>query len=121
VPDRSFYQQINRRLRDDILAQMRTARRPLTTTQLRENAASLPVRPGARTQLAPPQEQVYRALCQLRAQGKVRQHPTPGRDVAWVIVRGEDDDEIARLEAALLFSPSGIRQQVPSPSRRWSP
>jgi hypothetical protein len=115
VPDRSFYQQINRQLRDDIVAQLRTARRPMTTTQLREKAPRLPLRRGGPTVLAPPQEQIYRALCQLRSQGMVRQHPTPGRDAAWVVVPGEADDEIARLEAALLSSPSIARL---APSRR---
>lgn len=115
MPDRSFYQQINRQLRDDIVAQLRTARRPMTTTQLREKAPRLPLRRGGPTVLAPPQEQIYRALCQLRSQGMVRQHPTPGRDAAWVIVPGEADDEIARLEAALLSSPSISRL---APSRR---
>ena len=129
MPDRNFYQHINRQLRDDILAQLRTARRPMTTTQLREKAPRLPLRSGGQTLLAPPQEQVYRALCQLRSRGTVRQHPTPGRDAAWVIVPGEADDEIARLEAALLFNPNNARhpaapdcgRQVAAPSRRRLP
>ncbi|GBE68263.1 hypothetical protein MFM001_47250 [Mycobacterium sp. MFM001] len=115
MPDRSFRERVNETLRDDILAQLRTARRPMSTSELRAHAPHLPLRPGGGPLLAPLQEQVYRALCVLRRQGKVAQHQSRGRIVTWVATHDADeDDEIADLEAA-------FHQQLLAPSDPVSP
>lgn len=57
-------------LRDDIMAQLRVAGRPVTTTELRTNAPKVPTR-GAIHLLAPLQEQIYRVLRALVHDGLV--------------------------------------------------
>ena len=106
MPDRRFHERINELLRDDILAQLRTARRPMSTTELREKAPTQPFRPNSTRRFPPLQEQVYRALCRLRSEGKVDQHCARGRIVTWVAVAGDADDEIADLEASFQASPT---------------
>ncbi|GAB4897879.1 hypothetical protein MAHJHV34_49750 [Mycobacterium avium subsp. hominissuis] len=115
MPDLSFRERVNETLRDDILAQLRTARRPMSTSELRAHAPRLPLRPGGGPLLAPLQEQVYRALCVLRRHGKVAQHQSRGRIVTWVATHdGDDDEEIADLEAA-------FRGRLPAPGDPVSP
>jgi len=54
VPDhRKYCQQVGQRLRDDLLAQLRTARRPMSTTELRDNALAQPIRAGGAVTVAP--------------------------------------------------------------------
>jgi hypothetical protein len=106
VPDRRFHERINEVLRDDILAQLRTARRPMSTTELREKAPTQLFGPNGTRRFPPLQEQVYRALCRLRSEGKVDQHCARGRIVTWVAVAGDADDEIADLEASFQASPT---------------
>jgi hypothetical protein len=107
VPDRRKHRnQVGQRLRDDLLAQLRTARRPMSTSELRDNAPTYPLWAGSAVTVAPLQEQVYRALCVLRVHGKVEQHRSQGRTVRWMAVTDTDADaEIADLEAALQCSP----------------
>lgn len=115
MPDRSFRERVNETLRDDILAQLRTARRPMSTSELRAHAPHLPLRPGGGPLLAPLQEQVYRALCVMSRHGKVAQHQSRGRTVTWLATHdGDDDEEIADLEAA-------FHQQLPAPGDRVGP
>src|SRR5258705_2337186 len=107
VPDhRKYCNQVGQRLRDDLLAQLRTTRRPMSTSELRDKAPTHPLRAGSAVTVAPLQEQVYRALCVLRVHGKVEQHRSQGRTVSWVAAADTDaDDEIADLEAAFQASP----------------
>jgi hypothetical protein len=120
VPDhRTYCHQVGERLRDDLLAQLRTARRPMSTTELRDNAPTQPIRAGSAVIVAPLQEQVYRALCVLRVHGKVEQHRSQGRIVTWVAVADTDaDDEIADLEAAFQASPVPGGGQPPADPQR---
>ena len=99
MPDhRKYCHQVGQRLRDDLLAQLRTARRPMSTTELRDNAPTQPIRAGSAVTVAPLQEQVHRALCVPRAHGK--------------------DDEIADLEAAFQASPVPSGGQPPADPQR---
>jgi hypothetical protein len=120
VPDhRKYCHQVGQRLRDDLLAQLRTARRPMSTTELRDNAPTQPIRAGSAVTVDPLQEQVYRALCVLRAHGKVEQHRSQGRIVTWVAVADTDaDDEVADLEAAFHASPVPGGGQPPADAQR---
>ena len=89
-------------LRDDILAQLRIAQRPLRTTEVRERAPRIPI-PGIAYPMAPIREQVYAVLRSLEREGLVtRTGSGDGRTVTWSATRGAADDEIADLEAALL-------------------
>ena len=120
MPDhRKYCHQVGQRLRDDLLAQLRTARRPMSTSELRDKAPTQPLRAGSAVTVAPLQEQVYRALCVLRVHGKVEQHRSQGRTVSWVAAADTDaDDEIADLEAAFQASPvPGGGQSAADPQR----
>lgn len=119
MPDhRTHCHQVGQRLRDDLLAQLRTTRRPMSTSELREKAATHPLRAGSAVTVAPLQEQVYRALCVLRAHGKVEQHRSQGRIVTWVALADtEADDEIADLEAAFQAGPATGRKPPADPQR----
>jgi hypothetical protein len=101
VPNRKFEQHLNTMLRDDILAQLRAAGRPVSTSELRINAPAQPLQPGGPAEYPPLQERVYRALLKLQAAGKIIKHPPTGRTVTWSAARGVDDEEIERLEDAL--------------------
>jgi hypothetical protein len=90
-------------LRDDIMAQLRAAGRPMTTTELRKNAPTVPTR-GATRLLAPLQEQIYRVLRGLVHDGLVTRTARGGRTVTWTTTPGQADHEIAALEAALSIS-----------------
>ena len=115
---RKHCNQVGQRLRDDLLAQLRTTRRPMSTSELRDKAPTHPLRAGSAVTVAPLQEQVYRALCVLRAHGKVEQHRSQGRTVTWVAVADTDaDDEIADLEAAFQASPAPGRKPPADPQR----
>jgi hypothetical protein len=100
VPDHRFRDRVNQMLRDDILAQLRTARRPMSTSELCAYAPALPPRPGASVRLRPPHEHVYRALRRLCAEGAVTRHNASGRAVSWVATNDICDREIAELESA---------------------
>ncbi|MCX2931686.1 hypothetical protein ORI20_15500 [Mycobacterium sp. CVI_P3] len=103
---RKYSNQVGQRLRDDLLAQLRMTRRPMSTSELRDKAPGRPLCAGSAVTVAPLQEQVYRALCVLRVHGKVEQHRSEGRIVSWVAVADTDTDaEIAELEAAFQGSP----------------
>ena len=91
-------------LRDDLLAQLRSALRPLSTTHLLANAPDVPVR-GARQRFAPLREQIYRALCALERGGLVTRVDSEGRSQHWKASPTDADHEIAALEAAF-SSPS---------------
>lgn len=106
MPDHLSPSQI---LRDDIMAQLRTAGRPMTATELRKNAPRVPTM-GATRLLAPLQEQVYRVLRGLAHDGLVTRTSLGRRNVTWTTTRGEADHEIAALEAALSI---GIDRQRP--------
>jgi hypothetical protein len=112
VPDhRKHFNQVGQRLRDDLLAQLRTTRRPMSTSELRDKAPTYPLRAGSAVTVAPLQEQVYRALCVLRVHGKVKQHRSQGRTVSWIAVTDTDADaEIADLEATFQASPAPGRK-----------
>ena len=119
MPDhRTHCHQVRQRLRDDLLAQLRTTRRPMSTSELREKAATHPLRAGSAVTVAPLQEQVYRALCVLRTHGKVDQHRSHGRTVTWVALADtEADDEIADLEAAFQAGVAPGRKPPADPQR----
>ena len=87
-------------LRDDLLAQLRAASRPMSTTELRRNAPKVPVN-GLRTLVAPIREQIYRVLCALHHDGLVTRDTGQGRGVIWAPAPGAADEEIAALAEAL--------------------
>lgn len=91
-------------LRADLLAQLRSAPRPLSTTQLLAQAPDVPVR-GARQRFAPLREQIYRALCALERGGLVTRVNAEGRCQHWTASPTAADREIAALEAAFHSSP----------------
>jgi Fe2+ or Zn2+ uptake regulation protein len=86
-------------LRDDLLAQLRSAPRPLSTTHLLANAPDVPVR-GARQRFAPLREQIYRALCTLERGGLITRVDAEGRSQHWTASPTDADHEIAALESA---------------------
>ncbi|VBA32114.1 hypothetical protein LAUMK4_05682 [Mycobacterium persicum] len=90
-------------LRNDVLAQLRIAQRPLTTAQLRHHAPNVPVA-GTFASCAPIREQIYRVLCALERQGLVTRSAGHGRELAWKAAASAADPEIASLEAALAAS-----------------
>lgn len=88
-------------LRDDLLAQLRSARKPLTTRRLRAGAAPIPV-DGFTVRAAPLREHVYRVLRQMQADNLVEPIATCGRDLAWQLTpQGAARDEIDSLTALL--------------------
>lgn len=88
-------------LRHDILAQLRSASRPLSTRTLRMRAAPVPVA-GTTVRRPPLDPQIYRSLARLRAAGLVTSITTGGRSVLWQLTpKGAAGDEIAELEALL--------------------
>jgi hypothetical protein len=107
VPDRSFDRRINTILRDDLLAQLRAAARPMSTSELRSNAPGLPLWPGASRRYPPAQERIYRALCRLADARKVIRHPSRGRTVTWSAAPSADDAEIDILERAFNNAAAG--------------
>ncbi|VBA61501.1 hypothetical protein [Mycobacterium attenuatum] len=93
-------------LRDDVLAQLRSARRPLTTRTLRMRAAPVAV-PGTSVRRPPLDQQVYRALARLRAAGMVTSIPACGRSVLWQLTeKGSAAAEIDALEALFAAPPA---------------
>lgn len=97
-------------LRDDLLAQLRSAQRPLTTAQLRDRAPAVPVTGLAAVGRPPIQEQIYRVLCALERQGLISRGATQGREVTWLPAPNPADREIAALEAA--FTGSNMAQHI---------
>ncbi len=92
-------------LRDDILAQLRSATAPLTTRRLRAGAAPVPI-DGFTIRAAPLREHVYRVLRQMRADRLVEPVPTCGRDLAWRLTEsGAAKDEIAALTELFALQP----------------
>ncbi len=89
-------------LRYDLLAQLRTARRPLSTSELREHAPRVRM-PRIAYPVAPINEQIYRILCSLHKDGLVTRAGTSGRTVTWTAKPTSADSEIAALEAALVL------------------
>lgn len=100
MPDKVFERRVAAILRDDLLAQLRAAGRPLTTSELRANAPEQPLWPGAAHRYRPPQEQIYRILCRLAGNGKIIRHPARGRTVTWSPAPTDDDTEIDEVERA---------------------
>lgn len=95
----------NQMLRDDILAQLRSATTPLTTRRLRVAAAPVPV-DGFTVRAAPLREHVYRVLQQMRADRLVEPVPTCGRDLAWRLTdSGAAKDEITSLRELFALAP----------------
>lgn len=108
-------------LRDDLLAQLRSARHPLSTAQLLAQAPDVPVR-GARQRFPPLREQIYRALCALERGGLVTRVGAEGRSLHWTASPTPADREIAALEAAFhATSPSDSRDTVSAAMRRNLP
>ncbi|MBV0920286.1 hypothetical protein KC238_23805 [Mycobacteroides chelonae] len=100
MPDHTFDRKVNAILRDDLLAQLRSAGRPMSTTELRTNAPQQPLAPGAQRSYPPTQERIYRALCRLVHSNKVVRHVAVGRVVTWSAAPSDDDAEIDDLERA---------------------
>ncbi|MGY1994509.1 hypothetical protein [Mycolicibacterium fortuitum] len=100
MPDHTFDRKVNAILRDDLLAQLRAAGRPMSTSELRTNAPHQPLVPGGQRSYPPTQERIYRALCRLVNSDKVVRHPAVGRVVTWSAAPGDDDVEIEDLERA---------------------
>ena len=95
----------NQMLRDDILAQLRSATTPLTTRRLRVAAAPVPI-DGLAGRAAPLREHVYRVLQQMRADRLVEPVPTCGRDLAWRLTdSGAAKDEISSLRELFALAP----------------
>lgn len=95
----------NQMLRDDILAQLRSATTPLTTRRLRVAAAPVPI-DGFAVRAAPLREHVYRVLQQMRADRLVEPVPTCGRDLAWRLTdSGAAKDEISSLRELFALAP----------------
>lgn len=90
-------------LRDDLLAQLRTAGHPLSTTQLLAEAPDVPVA-GTRQRFAPLREQIYRALCALERAGLIARISSDGRCLNWSASPTAADREIAALEAVFRAS-----------------
>lgn len=107
MPDRSFDRRINTILRDDLLAQLRAAGRPMSTSELRSNAPELPLWPGSSCCYPPAQERIYRALCRLADTRKVIRHSSRGRTVTWSAAPSADDAEIDFLERAFNTAATG--------------
>lgn len=104
-------------LRDDLLAQLRSASHPLSTAQLLAQAPDVPVR-GARQRFSPLREQIYRALCALERGGLVTRVGAEGRSLNWTASPTPADREIAALEAAFHTpSPFGSPAAVSERSR----
>ena len=100
---------ISHMLRDDVLAQLRSARRPLSTRTLRMRAAPVRV-PGTTLQRPPLDQQIYRALAALRAAGLVTSTPACGRSVLWQLTeKGCAADEIEMLKALFASPPASLR------------
>ena len=97
-------------LRDDLLAQLRSAPRPLSTAQLLAHAPDVPVS-GARQRFAPLREQIYRALCALERGGLATRVDAEGRSLHWTASPTAADREIAALEAAF-HAPSPHRSRA---------
>nr|VTP01789.1 hypothetical protein BIN_B_04192 [Mycobacterium riyadhense] len=97
------YSPATRILRDDLLAQLRSATRPLSTSELREHAPNVPM-PRMAHAVVPVSEQVYRILCALHKQGLVTRAGAKGRDATWDAAPTGADAEIAALEAMLSLS-----------------
>jgi hypothetical protein len=96
-------------LRDDVLAQLRLARRPLSTRTLRTRAAPVPVA-GTSLRRPPLDQQVYRALARLRAAGLVTSIPACGRSMLWQLTeKGSAAAEIEVLEALFAAPPATLR------------
>lgn len=87
-------------LRRDLLAQLRTATRPLATTDLRLAAPVVPLA-GSAVAFLPTHEQVYRVLRSLQRRGLVTRGPIEGRHITWSAAPRPADDKIAALEAAI--------------------
>lgn len=106
-------------LRDDLLAQLRSASGPLSTAQLLAQAPDVPVR-GARRRFAPLREQIYRALCALERGGLVTRVGAEGRSLNWTASPTPADREIAALEAAF-HAPSPIGSCATAPAETSRP
>ena len=105
----SSCQPVSHMLRDDVLAQLRSARRPLSTRTLRMRAAPVRV-PGTILRRPPLDQQVYRALAALRAAGVVTSTPACGRSVLWQLTeKGCAAAEIESLEALFAAPPATLR------------
>ncbi|MDO3101041.1 hypothetical protein P5V93_24300 [Mycobacteroides abscessus subsp. abscessus] len=84
-------------LRDDLLAQLRAAAKPVTTRRLRASASPLPFA-GLNGRWRPLREHVYRELRRMQADALVTPIPTCGREVSWQLTpSGAATDEIALL------------------------
>lgn len=94
-------QRISEIIRNDVLAQLRTTDRPMTTEHIRRGSGRIPV-PGTNVQRQPILEQVYRVLRRLRDEEQVVSIATPGRNLQWLITdKGAAAEEIAALNALL--------------------
>lgn len=78
------YSPAARLLREDLLAQLRTARRPLSTSELHEHAPRVPT-PHADCLVTPSGEQIYRVLCSLQTDGLLTHGGRSGRAVPWTV------------------------------------
>lgn len=104
----------NQMLRDDLLAQLRSANKPLTTRRLRAGAAPIPV-DGFTIRSAPLREHVYRVLQQMRADNLVEPIATCGRDLTWrLTTHGAARQEIDAL-TALFAHPAAPQPSIHQP------
>lgn len=104
----------NQMLRDDLLAQLRSANKPLTTRRLRAAAAPIPV-DGFTIRAAPLREHIYRVLQQMRADDLVESIATCGRDLTWrLTTHGAAREEIDTL-TTLFAEPAAPRPPIQQP------
>lgn len=101
----------SRLLRNDLLAQLRTAGTGLSTTHLRQHAPRCAL-PGTSAALPPVQEQIYRVLRQLTKDGLIKASTAHGRTVSWIALPSAADDEIRALEAAFASTVPGQHSNV---------
>jgi len=116
VPDPATASSI---LRDDLLAQLRSATRPLSTAQLLARAPVVPVA-GTRQRFAPLREQIYRALCALERGGLVTRVDAGDRSLHWEASPSAADHEIAALEAAFRAPSPRHRHDAAHAQARWN-
>lgn len=110
----------NRILRDYLVAALRCAAHPLTTTELRQGAPAVAV-PGSARPLPPTQETIYRLLRSLQNEGVVTATDSSDCRRAWVATADPAAQrEIATLEAlfATPSSPLAHRLSKVDPCRR---
>lgn len=107
-------------LRDDLLAQLRSTAKPVTTRRLQAVAAPLPFA-GLNGRWRPLREHVYRELRRMQADSLVEPIPTCGREVSWQLTpTGAAAAEIDMLRA-LFDQPARSGRSGMAPQRLQPP